>query len=100
MNLTQALAKLNGRDSRKIANNTYLERIDADTVGVRLHRTFVVTIREDSVTLNSGGWHTVTTKARMNDYAPCRVSQERGRWYVDYRGERLDYSDGMTLNTI
>jgi hypothetical protein len=98
MTYASACDKLNGRDSRKVGNNTYLERINSETVAVRLHRTHVVTIHADgSYTLNSGGWRTVTTKSRINDYAPARVTQRAGEWFVTLGGIEVDFRDGMTL---
>lgn len=97
---------------RKLANNTYLERIDDPNGGrpsyaVRLHRTNVVTYHPDgSIVLDSGGWQTVTTKARMNAHTPPAVSvwQDRHEWYVGVRvssredGQRWNYADGFTLD--
>lgn len=75
---------------------------------VRLFDTHIVTYHEDgSVTLNSGGWHTVTTKRRMNDYQDvCYVYQDDNVWYVNTQGvggwdipekERLVFEDGMRV---
>jgi hypothetical protein len=70
----------NGR--RKLGNNTYLESAGSD-YAVRLHGTSVVIIHADGTyTLNTGGWGTVTTKARINEYGPARVCSDRGTWYV------------------
>lgn len=81
--------------SKKIANNTYLYRIDADSIGVRLHATDVVIIHCDNTyTLNSGGWKTITTKDRINTYNPYRVSQKNFIWYVD----GVEFFDGITVN--
>lgn len=113
-------AKLTGRcsQSRKVANNTYLERRPEGDIAVRLHATDVVTFHPDgTVTLNSGGWLTVTTKARINDYLPGGIvlSSIKGRWYLVYSGhgeydaegnwhyvksERpaVPYSDGVTID--
>jgi hypothetical protein len=98
MTYANACDKLNGRDSRKVGNNTYLERINSQTVAVRLHSTHVVTFYADgSYTLNSGGWRTVTTKSRINDYAPVRVTQRSGEWFVCCGGIEVEFRDGMTL---
>jgi hypothetical protein len=95
-----AVNKLNGRTRRKLENNTYLEVRDANTIAVKLHATDVVTYRSDgSVTLNSGGWRTVTTKDRLNKYSPVRIWTERGVWYVSAHGgwDKLQtYQDGMS----
>ena len=98
MTYKNACDKLNGRDSRKVGNNTYLERVNSETVGVRLHRTHVVLIYADgSYALNSGGWRTATTKSRINDYAPARLSQRRGEWFVQQGETEVKFFDGMTL---
>lgn len=67
-----------------------------------LHSTDILTLHsDDSVTLNTGGWRTVTTKARMNDYlSGLRISQNRGQWYVYDYSQQKDiaiYADGMTI---
>ena len=112
----EADAQLTGRckDRRKIANNTWLERRDDETIAVRLHQTDVVTYRADgSITLDTGGWFTVTTKDRMNRFTPFAVSSRRGEWQVairnphynpdifdpdtnPYWGDTVPYRDGMT----
>lgn len=84
------------KDSKKLANNTYLVRT-SDGFAVKLHDTNIVTINKDGTyTLNSGGWLSMTTKARMNEFAPVSISQSKGVWYL--RDGSL-YSDGMTVNT-
>ena len=103
----QADAALQGRNSarRKLANNTYLERREGGTIAVKLHETDVVTYHQDeSLVLNSGGWLTVTTKDRMNQYGPVghRVYSVRGVWYVGECGnwepdKAIPYKDGITF---
>ncbi len=99
-------AKLTGRcsQSRKIANNTYAERC-GDDIAIRLHATDVVTFHRDGTrTLNTGGWYTVTTKARINDYLPGGVflSSVKGRWFLGFYGQdvnhRVPFADGMRLD--
>jgi hypothetical protein len=91
----------NGR--RKIGNNTYLYP-HKDGIAVRLHQTDVVVIHPDNTyTLNSGGWQTVTTKDRMNEYSPARVCQSKGVWYVDgypfVDGMKVD-ANGKPINAV
>lgn len=71
------------RSQRKIGNNTYAY-IQADgSVAIELHGTNVVVIYpDDSVMLNSGGWHTSTTKDRINKYSPVRVYQKNYEWFL------------------
>lgn len=87
-------ARLQGRckTSRKIANNTYLKRRGED-IAVLLHATDVVTFHpDDSVTLDTGGWYTMTTKDRMNSVLGYRVSSAGGRWVVAVK-KKEQYSE-------
>lgn len=90
-----AVDKLEGRERRKLANHTYLERTSADTIAVRLHATHVVIYHASGdVVLNSGGWRTSTTKDRINNYSPIRITQAAGVWYVR---EDLTFADHMIV---
>ena len=66
---------LGKRDSKKLANNTYLNRIQGGDIGVLLHNTFIVVYHADGTfELDTGGrWNTVTTRARLNEYSPIQV---------------------------
>lgn len=65
--------------TRKLGNNTYLLPAGPDAYAVHFHATDVVTVHRDGTyTLRTGGWDTITTKARINDYSPARVYSERG----------------------
>ena len=71
----------------------------------RYHQTDIVKIKDGAVTLNSGGWRTVTTKRRMNQCfeewgLPFYLYQEKGEWKVSGNGKNkglFDFSDNMTL---
>ncbi len=90
--------------ARKVGNNTYSWSRNGHTF-IRLHRTDIVQIAPDgAITLDSNGWRTVTTKARMNEYLPAGVGvrQERGEWFLTKRaatGEWVDvpFYDGITV---
>ena len=99
-----------GTGRAKVANNTYLEERGAawgygDPIALRLHNTDILTYTPEGITYNTGGWQTVTTKARMNDYGPLYLTQKAHRWY--YRdgsgpitmGDRqyAEYIDGMRV---
>lgn len=91
----------NGR--RKLENNTYLEERE-DGFAVVLHYTDVVTIHPDGTyTVNSGGWHTVTTKDRITRYSPLRLFQKRYEWFVQVggwdNGYTVEFFDGMTVDS-
>ena len=63
---------------------------------IQYHRTPVVTFNDNFITLNTGGWFTVTTKARMNQASNqfnlgYHVYQENFKWFVDFRGSILPF---------
>lgn len=133
MTYADVLQKLDGRQSRKVANNTYLivrECPDAEIhqtlqrsatpcgtcgstqvikpiVGLRLHNTYILTWYANGlVTLDSGGWKTSVTKARLNAWLPnnYRVWSSKHEWFL-YRyaansgaiEHKAEFSNGMTL---
>lgn len=102
MNHAEAVKMVRGKrnkDSRKIGNNTYAEILNDNTVGIKLHSTYVVKIRDDGTyTLNSGGWQTATTKDRINQYSPVRVYQRKFEWFVTINGKEYPFIDGMVVS--
>ena len=97
MNFAQADALLQDRNyaRRKIGNNTYLLRTSYDVITIRLHATDIITLYDDGRTVvTSGGWQTVTTKARLNKYLPLSISQRAGAWYWSTGDE---FKDGDTI---
>lgn len=86
--------------SEIIENNTIRYHKSDGTVVIRLHFTDIVTFHpDDSITLNSGGWQTLTTKDRMNKFSPFLLYQEKNIWYVvnNYNGKGQTYvfADGI-----
>lgn len=88
----------NVESSRRIDNNTYeIKYINGDRA-IRLHLTNIIIFKSNGDTvLNSGGWRTATTKARINTFCNLSVYQERGIWYV---GERTIFYDGITFDNL
>ena len=66
---------------RKLANNTYLEKID-NHYGLRLHNTVIIEYYPDKIVLNTNGYFTQTTKARLNEFTPFNIWQEKGLWHI------------------
>lgn len=100
MNYQEALKRLNGRDRRKLENNTVLWKRSDNTLAVSLHQTDIITLHQDGRTvLNSGGWRTATTKDRLNAYGPVRIWQDRGRWlFVGPDQKQYVFSDGLIIS--
>lgn len=89
---------------QKVGRTATTIRTDAGVTRVRYHQTDVVQFTADVITLDSGGWRTATTKARMNQASHqfnlgFRVYQERGVWWVWMLadGSRVAFADGMTI---
>jgi len=95
---TIALASVEAVKSRKVANNTYEWFDNKGNRHIRLHMTDIVTFKPNGdIVLNSGGWRTVTTKARMNHFARVRIYSDRGTWYVQQADSSVPFVDGMVL---
>ena len=63
---------------------------DGITTQVVYHVTPVVTFDTHNIVLNTGGWHTATTKLRMNQASRqyrlgYTVYQKEYEWYADYQ---------------
>jgi hypothetical protein len=93
-NFVQAQQVLGTKSSVRLGNNTFLERIEESDsfklkIVVRLHNTNIVEFHSDGrVTLHTGGWRTVTTKDRINQFITGRVYQKDHQWY--YVGHNLE----------
>jgi len=93
---------------RKIQNNTYA-RLEGRDIVIRYHETDILTYHgNDTVTINTDGWHTSTTANRFANWLPARwsVHNDRGVWNIF--GPAADLStrwqvahfrlfDGMTI---
>lgn len=92
----------NGRPpatARKVANNTFKYVAEDGSNVIRLHTTDVVKLLPDGrIVLNSGGWKSVTTKDRMNAFAPgYHIYSAMGGWKVGRAGKSVAFYDGMIL---
>lgn len=107
MDYCTANEKLTGRNmlSRKVGNNTYLVRnsgVPGDSIHLKLHDTYIITWYADGrIVLNTGGWFTVTTKARINQFVSgYRITQDRGVWYITHTATWQSigvFADGLTI---
>jgi hypothetical protein len=99
-------AYLGMRNGRTIGNNTFARRLDPDNIEVIYHRTPIVVLhRNGSLTLNSGGYRTMSTLGRLDAFANAtcgyRVRQHKFEWYVrrhgDWENDGHPFHDGMTI---
>lgn len=75
---------------------------DGQDMVVKYHSTHVVVWNDMTITLNSGGWQSATTKTRMNQASAeyglgYGVFQKNYEWFVEYKGQVLPFVNGMTL---
>lgn len=102
MNHSEAINMVRGKRNakrRKVGNNTYAEILHDNSVGIMLHSTYVVKIHPDNTyTLQTGGWQTVTTKDRINQYSPVRVYQRKYEWFVNLNGKEYPFMEGMRVS--
>ena len=98
MNTYQHFKDLAATRKRKLANNTYLTIREDGGYGVKLHSTEVIIHYPDRVVLNSGAWQTVTTKARINEFSPLHLHQEKGVWFIGRNfADVVPFADGITF---
>ncbi len=84
------------RDSRKIQHNTRLRREDSDLV-IRYHATDVLRYHgDDTVTIDTGGWHSVTSATRYQNWLPLywSVANHNGAWNVYGPGDEVTMTYG------
>ncbi len=68
------------------------------------YKTAIVLVDKDKIVLNTGGWHTATTRARMNFVSQelklgYRVYQKQNQMFVDYAGQTHEFEkDKIQLN--
>lgn len=97
LSFDKAASMIKRGDSKRLTGvATTLYKRDEDTYAVRYHNTDVVLIHRDGTyTLNSGGYETVTTKARIVEYSGANLYQKNYVWYVS--GVR--FKDGMKIDS-
>jgi len=82
---------------------SYNENTNCSTVV--LHRTAIAVYDHNTqaLKLNTGGWHSVTTKSRLNAIlqeliAGASVYQHQFKWFLDYNNLTHNFWDGMILS--
>ena len=67
---------------------------------VKYHFTDVVTFNDSVINLDTGGWESLTTKQRMNQASNqfglgFNVYQHNFKWFVKFKGETIEFKNGM-----
>lgn len=94
---------LGDRNERKIAHNTYVEWFGRDCIAIRFHATRIISFTADGrILLTSGGYRTVTTKDRLNQFGPAevRIHQANYAWYVTTPTGEYPFVDGIEVTSL
>lgn len=94
-------AFLGDKDQKKIAPNTFVEGHGSVRM-IRLYETVIMTFEANGlIILNSGGFRTVTTKARINQFLPASVGlgQRKGAWFVRALDTDIKFEEGFRIIT-
>ena len=77
---------------------------NTDCSAVYLHGNHIATVdhNTNSVNLSSCGWHSTTTKSRLNALLQeimygAKVFQRQFDWYLSYNNQTVDFWDNMIL---
>ena len=81
---------------------SYNESTNCSKVFLHGHNIATVDHSTNAVKVSSCGWHTVTTKSRLNAILSevkwgAKVFQKNFDWFVSFRGQTQDFIDGMIL---
>lgn len=72
-----------------------------DAFAVQYHDTDVVTyFRDGRVRLDTGGWLTMSTRSRLDEFMPAghRIISKEGRWFLVTPSATYAYRDGITFD--
>ena len=86
-------------------SNTFVEyNSNTDCSTIVLHRTAIAVYDHNTqaLKLNTGGWHSVTTKSRLNAILSelivgASVFQRQFNWFLNYNNQTHNFNDGMIL---
>lgn len=87
---------LNGRSSKRLAQNTYIHPIQ-NGIGLKYYDTEIMVFHPDeSIFVDCKGFRTKTTKERLNENFPpdIQIYIRKGAWFWQ-DGE--EYKDGCTI---
>ena len=86
-------------------SNTFVEYNESTNCStIVLHRTAIAVYDHNTqaLKLNTGGWHSNTTKSRLNAILDevkygAKVFQRQFDWYLSYNNQTVDFWDGVIL---
>lgn len=92
---------LGNRQSRKLGANTVIEQDrGSGDIAIRLYGTRIIVYgMDDTIRINTGGYHTRTTLSRINAFLSpkARIYSKRGKLYIESGSGVSPFEDGATL---
>jgi hypothetical protein len=91
---------LGDKDSKKICNNTWLERQSDNSIAVKHWRTNIITFHTNGdIVIDTCGYWTVTTKERINMILE-NIYVGSGQYgpILSYKGTEYEYFDGIKID--
>jgi len=86
--------------SKLVKNNTRLTIYKNGDKVLRLHNTDIIKWQGNKIILNSGGWDTMTTRARFNEFLGAsgyNVFRKNGKTFVSISDKVADFNDNMNI---
>jgi hypothetical protein len=96
----EADSYLKGKQERPYAHNTRIQRHGESAIRVLYHGNPIVYFYPNSSSFTSCGWHTMTTKERINWFLPAgfHLYQERSVWYLSkHMDKSYPFADGINI---
>jgi hypothetical protein len=99
MDYKKAQKILNGKTTKKVANNTYLIWTFS-CICLVFHKTIILSFYENKILYNTGGYFTNSTKDRLNRFGlqSIKIYKQDFSWYFTYRGKQMVFLNGMIFN--
>jgi len=96
----QACEYLGKKDSRPLRYKTRVNR-RGENIAITHHETDIITYQPSgSVIIDTQGWHTSTTKDRLNNHLPIEfyIWQHDSVWYINKKNQpHLVFADGIRI---
>ena len=85
--------------SKLVKNNTRLTIYKNGDKTLKLHSTDIIKWQGNKIILNSGGWDTLTTRARFNEFLPSniRIIRSKGITYILEGELKTEFTDNIEI---
>jgi hypothetical protein len=86
------------KTKRKIAGNTWGEIDSEGAICITFHKTVIIRAYPNGMFfVTNGGYQTVTTKLRLNQFTPFQFWQSKKIWFTRENGYDIEFWNGMIL---